>query len=74
MVLGSREQLCCNPDVQQLPQYAQQHTCKQLGLTCKYYRQLQGEQVHEIYYGKTLPDKGSMDIEDLYKYCKRKEV
>lgn len=74
MVLGSREQLCCNPDVQNLPPYAQQHNCKQLGPMCKYHRLLQGEHIHEIYYGNTLPNRGLMDIEDLYKYCSRKEV
>lgn len=74
MVMGSREQLCCNPEVRSQPQYAQKHICRQLGNNCVYRQKLSVEKINDIYYGNVLPDRGLMDIEDLYKYSKSKGV
>ena len=66
MVLGSREQLCVNQNVQSQPSYTQKTLCRSLGTTCPYYIDRQGFGSH--FYGKSLPHNGLMDIEDLYAY------
>ena len=74
MVMGSREQLCCNEEVRKQPQFVQMNMCKHLGQSCLYHRKLTGDHADELYYGKQVPDKGLMDIEDLYKYGQKKGV
>lgn len=71
--MGSREQLCSNEDVRSRPVFAQKQVCQHLGGQCKPRINLSGKHAHDIY-NSDLPRKGLMDIEDLYKFGRKKNV
>lgn len=73
MCLGSREQLCCNPEVHKLPTYAQKVVCNNLGMMCHFRRQPISEKVHDLYYGNHKRE-NMLDIEDLYKTYRKQSV
>lgn len=74
MVLASRDQMCINQDVRNLPHYAQRATCHFLGLTCPYHRNVNGDIISDFYHPPPQRERELMDIEDLYAYGKRRNV
>lgn len=65
MVMGSREQLCVNPNVRSQPPYAQKAMCHSLGPQCPYFERASFIAKH--YYGDpSIPKESTLDIEDLY--------
>ena len=74
MVLASRDQMCINQDVRNLPHYAQRASCHFLGLTCPFHRNVNGDILFEMYHTQAPKERDLMDIEDLYALGKRRNV
>ena len=74
MVLASRDQMCINREVQKLPQYAQRTTCHFLGLSCMFHRNVNGDIISNLYHNQSTPDRGIMDIEDLFSFGTKRNV
>ena len=74
MVLASRDQMCINQDVRNLPHYAQRASCHFLGLTCPFHRNVNGDILFEMYHTQPPKERDLMDIEDLYALGKRRNV
>ena len=74
VILGSREQQCIQAEIRKQPASVQKALCRSLGYNCPYRRSLDIKSSIDIFYNKSIPNNGLMDIEDLYSYGQKHSV